>query len=286
MRTIGGTLTLAALALGVAGCAGATVGSGVGDRYLEHPPWYAGSGVPPGAAVRHLPVSYQRGGSQPEPFDPAGGAGTPMGTLLVEMNAYLDSLGMSTPVAAGLRPSGTPPDVRFGCETDASGDCAELGGQPGEVGEPVMRLAVARPSGEWTAGLAGAAAGDSTLILVLTVEVGQYYPQQANFARAKAVELGTDHVVRLPWLTSLETPVSVVQVTGALVNREGRAVRIGAEGMLARRTGLVASGVGLQALIRDEDIEALRTARRDDLPGAPLVWQMALGTLVAGLAGR
>ena len=74
MRTIGGTRTLAALALSVAGCAGATIGSGVGDRYLEHPPWYAGSGVPPGAAVRHLPVSYQRGGSQPEPFDPAGGA--------------------------------------------------------------------------------------------------------------------------------------------------------------------------------------------------------------------
>ena len=286
MRTIAWSSTLAALALGAAGCAGATVGSGVGDRYLEHPPWYAGAGLPAGAGLRHLPVTYQRGGSQTESFDPAGGAGTPMATLLAEMNAYLDSLGVSTPVDAGSRPSGTPPDVRFGCETDASGDCAELEAQPGEVGDPVMRLAVGRPSGEWTAGLAGAIDGDSTLVLVLTVEVGQYFPQQTNFAGAKAVELGTDHTVRLPWLTSLETPVSVVQLTGAVVNREGRAVRIGAEGMLARRTGLAASGIGLQALIRDEDVEALRTARRDDLPGAPLVWQAALRTLVAGLAGR
>jgi hypothetical protein len=202
------------------------------------------------------------------------------------MNAYLDSLGVSTPVEAAAWPAGTAPDVRFGCETDASGDCAEPGGQPGDVGEPVMRLAVGRPSGEWTAGLAAALGSDSARVVLLTVEVGQYYPQQTNFAGAKAVELGTDHTVRLPWLTSLESPVSVVQLTGAIVNREGRALRIGAEGMLARRTGLVASGVGLQALIRDEDVEALRTARRDDLPGTPLVWQVALRNLVAGLVGR
>jgi hypothetical protein len=123
-------------------------------------------------------------------------------------------------------------------------------------------------------------------VLVLTLEVGQYYPQQLNFAGSKAVELGTDHTVRLPWLTSLETPVSVVQLTGALVNAEGRAVRIGAEGVLARRTGLVESGFGLQALIRDEDVETLRRARREDLAGEPLAWQVALRNLVAGLTRR
>ena len=272
--------------LGTAGCAGATVGSGVGDRYLEHPPWYAGAGAAPGgASLRHLPIAYQRGGSQPEQFDPSGQAGTPMAALLTDMNRYLDSLAVSAPVApAGLQ--GTPPDVRFGCETDASGDCAEAEAQAGEVGDPVMRLAVGRPSAEWTEGLAEALGVDSALALVVTLEIGQYYPQQTSFAGAKAVELGTGHTVRLPWLTSLETPVSVIQLTGALVNREGRAVRIGAEGMVARRTGLVQSGFGLQALIRDEDVQALRTARREDLPGAPLVWQAALRNLVTGLTAR
>lgn len=282
-RAAGAALVLVA----AMGCAGATVGSGVGDRYLEHPPWYAGSGiVPEGAALRHLPIRYQRGGSQPENFDPAAGAGSPIRALLAEMNQYLDSLGASVAIAGSGLPSGTAPDVRFGCETDAAGDCADIEHQPGEVGDPIMHLAVGRPSAEWVAGLGEALGGDSALVLVLTLEVGQYYPQQQNFAGSKAVELGTDHTVRLPWLTSLETPVSVVQLTGALVNGEGRAARIGAEGVLARRTGLVESGFGLQALIRDEDVETLRRARREDLPGEPLAWEVALRNLVAGLTRR
>ena len=39
-------------------------------------------------------------------------------------------------------------------------------------------------------------------------------------------------------------------------------------------------------LISDEDIERLRTLRREDLPGQPLVWQSALRTIVAQLTGR
>jgi hypothetical protein len=80
--------------------------------------------------------------------------------------------------------------------------------------------------------------------------------------------------------------VSVLQLTGALVERDGRAIRIGAEGMLARRTSLLASAVGLQALITDKEVDELRTARRDDLAGGPVVWQVALRNLVAGLASR
>lgn len=267
-----------------AGCAGATVGSGVGDRLLEHPPWYGGSAPAADEQLRYLPIVYQRGGSQAEMFDPDAESGS-VAALLVDMNRYLDSLGIGRPLE-GAAVGGAPPDVHFGCEADASGDCLVSDGQAGDVGEPGMRLAVGRPSSAWTAGLAAALGGDSALVLVLTLEVGQYLPQQTNFAGAKALDLGTDHTVRLPWLTSLETPVSVVQLTGALVNREGRAVRIGAEGMLARRTGLVQSGFGLQALIRDEDVAALRSARRLDIPGEPLVWQVAVRNLVAGLTGR
>ena len=264
------------------GCAGATAGSGVGDRYLEQPPWYAGSGSAAGAPVRYLGVGYQRGASQAAIFDPAEAG--PVGALIGDMNRYLDSLRPGARL--DVRLPGTPPDVRFGCEEDASGDCADPADQPGAVGDPVMRLAVGRPSGDWAQALGAALGADSALALVITLEVGQYYPRQTNLAGAKAVELGTDHVVRLPWLTSLETPVSVVQLTGALVAPDGRAVRIGAEGLMARRTGLVASGFGLQALIRDEDVEALRSMRREDLPGSPLAWQVAIRHLLAGLTGR
>ena len=96
----------------------------------------------------------------------------------------------------------------------------------------------------------------------------------------------TGYSVDVPWLTSLETPVSVLQVTGARVGRDGRAQRIGAEGLLARRTSLPISALGAQAMISDAEVEQARTARREDLPGQPLVWQVALRELVRGLIGR
>ena len=55
--------------------------------------------------------------------------------------------------------------------------------------------------------------------------------------------------------------------------------------MLARRTPLLVSSIGAQAMISDEDVERLRTTRRDDLPGKPLVWQVAMRHLVGELTG-
>lgn len=122
--------------------------------------------------------------------------------------------------------------------------------------------------------------------LVVTVEIGQYWIRQRGFRGTKEVDLGTDHVVRFPWLTSLEGPVAVVQLTGALVGRDGKAIRIGAEGLLARRTSMIVTAFGAQSLVTADEIATLRTARRDDLPDRPLVWQAGLRSLVEQLTGR
>ena len=98
--------------------------------------------------------------------------------------------------------------------------------------------------------------------------------------------LGRDYTVGVPWLTSLEHPVAVVQLTGVLVGRDGRAIRIGAEGMLAKRSHILVSALGAQSLVSDEDLERLRTLRRHDLPNQPLVWQVALRNLVSQLTGQ
>ena len=50
----------------------------------------------------------------------------------------------------------------------------------------------------------------------------------------------------LTWLTSLDDPVQVLQLTGVLVAPDGRVLRVGAEGVLARRTGMAASMAGAQ----------------------------------------
>lgn len=278
------------------GCAttGATFQSGVGDAMLAHPPYAAGSSAESIASMApslgYLPVSFQRGAAQAALFDPPDGPGSAVAQLLSDMNAYLDStyggdgrmrrLGAKVEAAA----VGTPPDVRFGCRT-ATGmpgdECAERGdsvlGRDGQT----MLLTVGRPSNEWIAWLADRANEKQVdAVLVLSLEVGQYLPRQVGLRGDKVVELGTSHTVRLPWLTSLETPVPVLQVTGALVRPDGRAIRIGAEGILARGTPLLASGGGAQALLTTDDVALARVQVRTDLPGQPLAWRVALENLL------
>ena len=286
---------VAALLLVSCATTGATFRSGVGDAHLEAPPYYAGASVVAnGRPIGHLPIAYQRGATQAPIFEPEADAGSPAASLLQEMNAYLDSLRVTTGVvSAGARiPTGTPPDVMFGCETDPSGDCLT----PGAVTEgafqrsgddPTMRLAVGRPSTEWTSGMRAALdRAGAGRALVLTLEMAPYRITRTGWRNSKSVGLGTAYSVKLPWLTSIDEPVQVLQLTGVLVDADGRAVRIGAEGLVARRTGIVASGAGLQALVTDEDVAKLRASRREDLAGQPLVWQVALRHLVAQLTGK
>jgi len=280
--------------LALTACAGATLGSGVGDAFLGHPPYYAGSTARASSSTEtgHLPIAYQRGGAQAPIFDPS--LTDDMSALLAEMNAYLDSLGTSKRLVEGGKVSAVahaattrPPDVQFGCVTrsgDADDDCALDGDSVLGRDQLRMRLAVGRPSGEWTLWIDQVMADQGVdRVLVITLEVGWYLVRQRGFLGHKELELGTSHVAQLPWLTSLETPVAVLQLTGALVGPGGKALRIGAEGLLARRTGLEISALGAQALISDDDVRQLRSARREDLADEPLVWRAGLRALVSGL---
>jgi hypothetical protein len=290
MGSLARLTTLAGLVVASGACAttGATLGSGVGDRYLEYPPYYAGSRfAQPGLSIAHLPITYQRGATHSEIFDPGAEPGSAVAVLLREMNQYLDELQITTRIATpGERVPGTPPDVHFGCIVGTTGEC-ETEQRVDRDNKARMRLAVGRPSSSWTGWTAAAlqnAQADATL--VITLEVGQYWIQPRGWRNDKTVELGTNHAVRLPWLTALDRPVMVLQLTGALVGPDGKAVRIGAEGMLARRTDLVLGSFGMQRLISDEDVERLRTSRRSDLAGNPLVWEVALSNLIAQLTGN
>jgi hypothetical protein len=304
LRRAGPALVLATLIAALfAGCAstGATFRSGVGDSFLEHPPYYAGVArevvTSDTTRIGHLPIAFQPGASQPAIFDPRSGRNTPVDSLLDEMNGFLDSLGASVRLVEGRRVSAvahaatrTPPDVRFGCIPALGipgGDCAERGDSALGRGYQAMQLSVGRPSPEWITWHGGvSAAHHATRTLVITLEVGQYLMRQEGWRGNKVLELGTNHREQLPWLTSLETPVTVLQLTGALVGADGKAIRIGAEGLYARRTRLLVSAVGAQEILGDEDVTRLRSARRDDLAGAPLAWRVALASLVSQLTGR
>ena len=292
---LGGRLSLvvtaALLAFGTA-CAstGATFRSGVGDAFLTEPPYYAGTGARDTGKVGHLPVTYQRGGSQSAMFDPTNAPNSAVASLLADLTSRLDSLGATVRLAPVAQTSAAvAPDVFFGCEVDATGDCERTDdrGALGRGRTTTMRLAVGRPSAQWVDALHRSLdEARASTALVITLEVGQYWTRQSGLRGDKSVLLGTRHTASLPWLTSVETPVTVLQLTGALVDRDGRAVRIGAEGLLAKRTGLVMSGLGAQAVLSEDDVAQLRALRREDLPNKPLVWEVALRQLVASLTGR
>jgi len=264
----------------LAGCAGGGPMGGPSDAYFAGPPYYAGGAIDGESAIAHLPVSYQRGASQPATFDPSDATGSPVSRLLAEMTAYLDSLGASIPVA-GATVTGRGPDVQFGCERDMHDDCLRAPERRDK------RLAVLPPSRAWVESAAEAAAQASAAhLIVITLETGNILPDQRNLRGQKEIRLGTGYVVDAPWLTAIDRPATILQITGALVDGNGRVVRMGAEGLVARRTGLLAGSLGAQALITDDDVERARTARRDDLPGQPLVWQEALRNMVAQLTGQ
>jgi hypothetical protein len=296
-RPTAALLALSILLSILAACAstGATFRSGVGDAFPEHPPYYAGvSREAVGAdasRIGHLPIVFQRGASQSAIFDPASGPGTPTAALLAEMSAYLDTLVGGTSARLSVSSgTGTPPDVRFGCLTDGGmpdDDCTVDDNSALGRGRQQMKLAVGRPSPEWTARMRETmATANVSRTLVVTLEVGQMLLRQRGLAGSKELELGTGHTARFPWLTSLETPVPVLQLTGALVDQEGKAIRIGAEAFQAKRTPFLLSGAGAQALLLDEDVAEARTRRRADLPEQPIAWRVALRHLVEQLTGR
>jgi hypothetical protein len=279
--------SIALLAL-AAGCAttGSTLRSGVGDRQLEHPPYYAGIIASSQTRIVHLPIDYQRGASQPALFDPSDGAASAVSAFLEEMNAFIDSVRAGTALRVARTAAAVPPDVYFGCERDATDDCVERGDSVLGRRGTAMRLAIERPSRAWIerAAIALDSVG-ATHALVLTLEIGQYWARQNGVLGRKTVELGTNYVENLPWLTSLEQPVTVLQITGALIGRDGKAVRIGAEGLLAQPTRLVESSVGLQRLITAEQVNRARSLRHTQRPEQPLAWQLAICQLLNQLAG-
>lgn len=292
-------LLVSVAALAACASTGATYKSGVGDKYVEHAPYYAGASLEAVArdssVIGHYPIVYQAGASQSTLFDPKSESGSAIASLLEAMNGYLDSLALSKPLANAMARVSTTsgaiaPDVRFGCIPDnhaANEDCAVRGDSALGRKHQQMLLAVGRPSASWISFNRALTDIDSVeRTLVITLEVGQYLMRQEGVLGKKVVELGANNRAGLPWLSSLETPVTVLQLTASLIDRDGKAVRIGAEGFYPRRTRLLVSAIGGQELLREDDVTAARAYRRDDLPGKPLAWQVAMRELVGRVTGR
>jgi len=151
---------------------------------------------------------------------------------------------------------------------------------------PPMVLHLRRPSAAWQQAMAEilARAGASHAVVV-SLGVSQY-PKGREGVFGKKVVLGTGHDEPIRFLTAEDKLLEVLQLTGVLVDAQGRVVRAGAEGILARDTPFAAQVFDIEKVLDDRTLQQVLTVeRRADLAGNPLKWEVALGNLLAGLRG-
>lgn len=205
--------------------------------------------------------------------------------IVAALNGALDGQSCCRLRPAAALPAGAP-HVYFG---SADGELA-----PPEVRDqvlphdqfPPMVMHVRRPSAAWQQAMAGLLAREgATHAILVSLGVSQY-PKGREGAFGKKVVLGTGHEEPVRFLTAEDKLLEVLQLTGVLVNAQGRVVKAGAEGILARDTPFAAQVFDVEKTLDDRTLQAvLTTERRKDLPGEPMKWQLALDNLLWQLRG-
>jgi len=206
--------------------------------------------------------------------------------IVAALNGALDGQSCCRLLPAAALPAGAP-HVYFG---SADGEMA-----PPEARDqvlphdqfPPMVMHVRRPSAAWQQAMAGLLAREgATHAILVSLGVSQY-PKGREGAFGKQVVLGTGHEEPVRFLTAEDKLLEVLQLTGVLVNAQGRVVKAGAEGILARDTPFAAQVFDVEKTLDDRTLQAvLTTERRKDLPGEPMKWQVALDNLLWQLRGN
>ena len=241
---------------------------------FDRAPYYDGKVPENLERVVHVAVAFR---AEPAALDPSPSRSPALASLVDSLHAELGRLGRTRlvePAFDGAR----GPDVHFGCRRGGVGqDGIPLG--PSEIdGREPRRMAFEIEAGTkaWRERL-GTAAEEAHAVLVVQLGFGDYWVRQKDWKGGKQVDLGTGRAFPITWLTSLDDPVQVLQLTAALVSVQGKVLRLGAEAILARRTGMMASMAGAQEVLTEEDLAALWSSP----PDAPPPWRAALHSLVS-----
>jgi hypothetical protein len=247
---------------------------------FDRPPYYDGKLKQAARPAGHATVSFRHvdGSLDPTPDKSPG-----LAAVLDSLRDEIARLGLTGALVIDPRLPGGP-DVYFGARRGGVGpDGIPRGPEDLDTTEPrKMAFEVEGPSRAWKAAAQQAAGRDVRAIVTVQLGFGDHWIRQQDWKGNKAIGLGTGRSMPVAWLTSLDDPVQVLQLTGALVTPEGKVLRVGAEGLIARRTGMAASVAGAQEVLREEELQAL-TAPGD---GGEPVWRTALRALVSGLLGE
>ena len=272
-------LVLSGLAVALSGCA--TMQSLSSARELDGAPYYltyAEFRAPDSDGVAHLPIRV----------DASAGLGNQRSRMLVPlvdaMNGYLDAAGWSTRLDSTPLPEREAPRAYVGRAPGLS-----VGGA-GESDDPTaMVIQTASPSRRWAERLRALAERQHAgVVLVIAIGPGEYYlHQRGGLSLRKELQLGTGYTVPVGWLNAVDQPIWVLHLTGLLLSADGKVLRAGAEGIVAKQPSLALSVVHLSNPLTEGDVASvLASLHREDLDGQPLAWQVALQNLVRQLLGR
>lgn len=265
-------------------CAGLFKGMRIGTvSSVSRAPYYSGKVNLISRRIGHLPIVLDKR-LQKSNFDNERIA--VVQPVLDEMNAFLKKLNLSKPLASIKLPVDDAPDVFVGSEASDYSPVSYAGGD--ENSKPGMIVYKYKPSKKWSQAMfQRAETAKVDYILYITLGFSDYPVRQKDMLGRKELELGTGYSIPVKWVSSLDTPAEVLQVCGALLDKNGKILRAGAEGILAKKTGFWLSALDVQEMLSPADIQKfLKSERRNDLPHKPLIWQVALLNLVTQLIQR
>lgn len=152
---------------------------------------------------------------------------------------------------------------------------------------PPMIVHYAKPATGWKSAAGELAMREGATRIVVTQLDFVQYPKADKGFFGKKVVLGTHHEQDVRFLSALDKPIEVLQLSGAVLDTNGRELCAGAEGIVGSDAPFWVQVLEAGKDIDDESLaRVLHTERREDVPGAPLAWQVAADQLLWNLLRR
>lgn len=209
--------------------------------------------------------------------------------LVTVMNRYLDSLAWlpaGDPMLVGPSVKGVPSLFVGSAEAETAPPSASVLRETHDKFPPMV-LHLDKPSETWKARMTNYLV-ETRADYALLFWIGfNEYPKANKGIFKKKVVMGTGYEPEVRFLSAEDKPVEVLQLTGLLIRKDGEVIKAGAEAFLYEDTPFWAQALEIGTSIDDRQIgHSISDQRRDDLPGRPPAWQVALQHLLEQLTGR
>lgn len=233
------------------------------------------------AGIYHLPLDVADR-YKTDPFFKSGGRS--LQPLMKIISKYIDSLQLSAKLETDQLSIPGGPRLFIGNfeSFDAPPEAKHMRNENDKY--PPMIIHIEKPAKEWkTALLQSLTAVNGNFLVIMNLSFAEF-PKADKGLVGKKVVLGIHYEQSLNFLTAIDKPVEVLQITGMLLDREGNILRAGSEGILAKDTPFSLQIFNIQKEIDRKAIDKLiNEERREDLPDKPLKWKVAVNNLYAKL---